>query len=126
MLNGVEKEKVPSILSVIDISVLPGSTDIICPIKIMEYMAAETAVIAPDYNCNREIIIDKINGVLFKPADLKNLIDQILFLLTDDKKRIEIAKQGQDYVRDNLIWEQTWGSVLKNILNHGLVSKKQH
>src|SRR5690606_28653842 len=71
MLDGVPKEKVPGILSSIDISVLPGSTDIICPIKIMEYMASETALVAPDYPCNREVVTHEETGLLFTPNNVE-------------------------------------------------------
>ena len=39
-----------------DIAVLPGSTAIICPIKIQEYMAAELPPVLPDYPVNREVV----------------------------------------------------------------------
>ncbi|UZH54651.1 glycosyltransferase family 4 protein [Salinimicrobium tongyeongense] len=118
MLNGVAKEKVPQILSAIDISVLPGSTDIICPIKIMEYMAAGTATIAPDYLCNREVINSGRNGLLFTPEDVDDLTNKIIFLMKNKEKKKELATEGAEYVKENLLWEHTWGKVLKKILKN--------
>jgi len=115
MLEGVPKEQVPFILSAIDISVLPGSTNIICPIKIMEYMAAETAVIAPDYLCNREIL-DETNGILFKPHNVTDLSEKIQIMVSSDDKRKILAKNARCYVKNKLTWEQTWGKVLLDIL----------
>ena len=117
MLDGVPKEDVPNILSAIDIAVLPGSTDIICPIKIMEYMAAETAVIAPDYECNREVIKNNKNGVLFTPNDANELAEKILLIKSDKEKRVSLALKARDFVKSELTWDQTWGKVLTDILN---------
>lgn len=117
MLNGVKKEKVPEILSAMDITVLPGSTDIICPIKIMENMAAETAVLAPDYPCNREIITNE-NGVLFLPHSINDLSSKIELLISNSELRLRLSENSRKYVQNNLTWEQTWGKVLVNILEN--------
>ena len=63
----IPKEEVPGVLAALDIAVLPGSTDIICPIKIQEYMAAELPSVLPDYACNREVIEQGKTGMLFQP-----------------------------------------------------------
>ena len=116
MLDGVNKEEVPNYLSFMDITVLPGSTNIICPIKIMEYMAAETAVLAPDYFCNKEVIENGINGILFEPGNSVDLSEKIMDLVQDMKKRKEIGVKARKYVSENLVWEQTWGKVLLDII----------
>lgn len=117
MIDGVPKEDVPNILSAIDITVLPGSTDIICPIKIMEYMAAETAVLAPDYECNREVITNNKNGVLFTPGNANELAEKIMDLKANDEKRVSLSLKARDFVKTELSWDQTWGKVLLDILN---------
>jgi glycosyltransferase involved in cell wall biosynthesis len=117
MLDVVPKEDVPNILSAIDITVLPGSTYIICPIKIMEYMAAETAVLAPDYECNREVITNNKNGSLFTPGNVNELTEKIMDLKFNNEKRILLALKARDFVKTELTWEQTWGKVLIDILN---------
>lgn len=116
MINGVPKEDVPGILSSIDISVLPGSTDIICPIKIMEYMASETAIVVPDYSCNREIVTHGQTGRLFEPNDLNDLVMNIEFLIKNKDIVHNLANKARVYVEHELTWEKTWGMVLKNIL----------
>ncbi|GAB2767781.1 glycosyltransferase family 4 protein [Salinimicrobium soli] len=116
LIDGVPKEEVPGILSAIDISILPGSTDIICPIKIMEYMASETAVIAPDYDCNREVINNDFNGLLFNAKSKEDLVAKIISLFSEEKRNL-LALNARNYVKENLVWEQTWGKVLIDILN---------
>lgn len=123
MLNGVSKEYVPNVLSAIDISVLPGSTDIICPIKIMEYMAAETVVCAPDYLCNREVI-NEDTGVLFEPNNENDLAAKILYTIDNPKFSLNCAKEARKYVKNNLTWENTWGRTLLNIIGDEKNHKK--
>ena len=116
MKEGVPKEKVPEILSAIDISVLPGSTDIICPIKVFEYMAAETVAVIPDYECNREIINHNTNGILFKPFDEEDLAKKIIALVESPELMNRIAKTARAEVIEKYTWEKTWGKVLKEII----------
>ena len=117
MVDSVPKEDVPHLLSSIDIAILPGSTDIICPIKVMEYMAMGAVVLVPDYPCNREIIDGRTNGLLFHPFDENSIADQLLHL-SADKSRIEkMGSNAREYVCENLTWDRTYGYVLKQILN---------
>jgi glycosyltransferase involved in cell wall biosynthesis len=103
---------VPKILSAIDISILPGSTDIICPIKILEYMAAETAVILPDYPCNREVVTDNKNGLFFEPKNETALADKIELLLLKPELIHLFSNQARNTVVNKFSWEKTWGRVL--------------
>lgn len=128
--DGVAKEKVPEVLAAIDISVLPGSTDIICPIKVFEYMAAETVSLIPDYTCNREVISDFQNGVLFKPKDEFDLAEKIMFLHNDAELCSKIGKNARKVVKEKYSWEQTWGKAPINILdneasNYGFCKNKK-
>jgi glycosyltransferase involved in cell wall biosynthesis len=116
MKPGVSLDDVPSILSALDIAVLPGSTDIIAPIKISEYMAAELPAIVPDYTCNREVIDDGINGVLFEPKNEEDLADKIKILVSDMEMRKKIGREARQKVIDYFSWEKTWGAALEEVL----------
>ena len=69
MMPWIPQKEVPGILAALDVAVLPGSTDIICPIKIQEYMATELPSVLPDYAANREVITQGETGLLFRPGD---------------------------------------------------------
>ncbi len=116
MKPGVPKEAVPGLLTALDIAVLPGSTDIICPIKIQEYMAAELAAIAPDYACNREVIADGRTGIFFKPKNEADLAEKIILLASNHELRKEMGRQAREEMIERFSWEATWGAALETIL----------
>lgn len=112
----VPKEDVPKVLASLDIAVLPGSTDIICPIKVQEYMAMELPSVVPDYPANREVIKDGENGILFKPKDEKSLTERLLYLSQNADLRRSIGKNARQEIIDKFTWEKTWGKVLQDII----------
>lgn len=113
---GVPSSEVPAILESLDIAVLPGSTEIICPIKVQEYMAAGLPVVVPDYPCNREVIDNNVNGFLFKPFDENSLSDCIEMLVGDEPLRRRIADRASTDVKERFTWEKTWGAALNRAL----------
>ncbi|TKB46143.1 glycosyltransferase family 4 protein [Thalassotalea mangrovi] len=115
-LDGVPKEEVPLLIQDMDITVLPGSTDIICPIKIFEYMAMEKPVVLPDYSCNREVVKDKEDALLFKPFDCNDLVAKLVLLASDKTLRAQLSKNARASVRQEYNWSNTWGSALLKIL----------
>jgi len=116
MLPGVPKDRVPGILSALDIAVLPGSTDIICPIKVQEYMASMLPTVAPDYACNREVLHDGVTGELFAPKDAEALANKILLLARDDALRLRMGHQARRDAAKRFSWQATWGAALASIL----------
>jgi len=116
MLPGVPKERVPGLLSALDIAVLPGSTDIICPIKVQEYMASLLPTVAPDYACNREVLRDGVTGALFEPKEAEALTDKILLLANDGALRLRMGHQAREDVSKRFTWQATWGAALARIL----------
>lgn len=116
MLPFQAKEKIPRFLSAMDVTILPGSTDIICPIKVMEYMAAKSVVLVPDYECNREIINGE-NGLLFEPGNEISIADVLLDLSKNPDKCKKLGEEARRTVVEKLTWDKTYGAVLKQILN---------
>ncbi len=113
MRAAVPPEEVPAFLSVIDVSVLPGSTSIISPIKILEYMGSSTAVVAPDHKCNREIITDLNDGLLFEPGSEIDLANKIESLINSPDLIDKLSTNGYETVLQKYSWENTWGKALE-------------
>lgn len=111
----VKKEDVPKILSAVDIAVLPGSTKIISPIKILEYMSNGAAIIVPDYQCNNEIV-NSDNGMLFEPDNESDLAENIIKLAQDKDLTLNLAKNGVFSAAEKYNWENTWGATLDSIV----------
>ena len=111
------KEKVPRFLSAMDVTILPGSTDIICPIKVMEYMAAGSVVLVPDYECNREII-DGTNGLLFEPGNENSIVETLLCLSSDISLCQKLGTNARTTILDRFTWDKTYGNALTHILSN--------
>jgi glycosyltransferase involved in cell wall biosynthesis len=118
----VPKEDVPRILSALDIAVLAGSTDIICPIKVQEYMAMERTVVLPDYPCNREVVTDGKTGILFEPKNEKALAEKLLLLAKDSQLRGRLGKAARQEIIERFTWEKTWGRALQKIAHSSRIS----
>lgn len=118
MRPGVSQDKVPGILAALDIAILPGSTDIICPVKVQEYMACELASVVPDYVCNREVIRDGETGALFKPKDEAALAGKIVLLSGNRTLREAMGRRARQEVVQRFSWEATWGTALEAVLEH--------
>ncbi|NJL59069.1 MAG: glycosyltransferase family 4 protein [Desulfobacteraceae bacterium] len=116
MKPGVPSGEVPGILSALDIAVLPGSTDIICPIKIQEYMASELPTVATDYACNREVITNGETGLLFEPKNENSLADKLFLLAKDSKLRKLLGRNARQEVVRRFTWKNTWGNALQEII----------
>jgi glycosyltransferase involved in cell wall biosynthesis len=115
MKPGVAKTDVPATQSAMDIAVLPGGTSIICPIKIQEYMASGLATVAPDYDCNREVIEDGQTGVLFSPGDSADLSAKLGQLAKNAALRETLGRGARRRVENRFTWERTWGAALQAV-----------
>lgn len=113
----VPVEDVPKVLSAIDIATLPGSTDIICPIKVQEYMVLGLPSVIPDYPANREVITDGQTGILFEPKNENSFAEKLMMLAENGKLRKTIGTNARHKILEKFTWEKTWGSILNKIIN---------
>jgi glycosyltransferase involved in cell wall biosynthesis len=122
MKSWVPAETVPKVLSALDIAVLAGSTDIICPIKVQEYMAMELPTVLPDYPCNREVVTDGETGIRFEPKNEKTLAEKLLLLAKDSQLRGRLGKTARQEIIKRFTWEKTWGKALQKIAHSSRIS----
>jgi glycosyltransferase involved in cell wall biosynthesis len=90
------------------IGILPGSTDIICPIKVMEYMGYGMIPLIPEYMCNKEIIEDNVDGFLFKPFNALSFVESFELLLNNFELS-DIAISAHIKAKEKFTWLNTWG-----------------
>jgi glycosyltransferase involved in cell wall biosynthesis len=71
------------------------------PMVILEAMAYEIPIIASDIGGIKDIITDKINGLLFESGNILSLIEKIKLLLQNNDLRQLIIKNGKQTVVKN-------------------------
>ena len=114
-VGSVPHEMVPQYLAASDAAILPDGTDIICPIKVMEYMAMGLPVLVPNYECNREVIKEGVTGYLFEPKNPDSIKDKFLQIYDNREKSIEIAKSARIAAEKEFNWDVTFGKALHQI-----------
>lgn len=111
----VPYDEVPHLLAASDAAALPDCTDIITPIKVLEYMAMELPTLLPDYVVNQEVVEDNVSGLLFKNGNAENLGARLMQLLRDPSLGRQIGQTARQTVLDRFVWKSTWGRVLEDI-----------
>jgi glycosyltransferase involved in cell wall biosynthesis len=112
-LDRVPHARVPSIVRAIDIGVLPETAYYCCPLKILEWMAAGIAVVAPGYAAIRELIEDGENGALFAPGDVAALVETVDDLLGRPERRRQLGASAAKRVRGSLTWRHNAERVIE-------------
>lgn len=92
----VPYKEIPRYIASFDIAVSIFSkslfTDVVSPLKVIEYMSMGKAVVADDLSGTREFIKNNENGILFVPEDTKSLENAVRTILDDEylKRKLEI------------------------------------
>ena len=97
--------KVPDYISLFDIAVSPKATFYASPMKILEYMAHEKAVIAPRMRNIEDIILDEKDGILFEPDNAASLQNAILKLSHNPQLRSSLEKAARSKIEGYYKWE---------------------
>ncbi len=95
--------KMSDIYNLCDISLFPvrnmkGKFDV--PLAVIEAMACAKPVILSDIQILKEFANEK-NSLTIKAGNIKQLIQAILELYQDEKKRFTLGKQAREYVAEN-------------------------
>jgi glycosyltransferase involved in cell wall biosynthesis len=114
---------VPKYLAASDVLVMPYQrnakdpsgqviADFFSPLKMFEYMASGTPIVASDLSVIREILKDRENAILFDPSDERAFLDSIKIVLEDRELAHKIARNAQDGVK-----KYTWAKRAKEIFS---------
>lgn len=102
----VPHSEIPAYIAAMDIAVASGDlSEYASPMKILEYMAMEKAVVAPRMRNIAEIIDDRINGLLFKPDDVTDLREKLLELLKNMSLQTRLGEKARYKVKTELNWD---------------------
>ncbi|OCC15887.1 Glycosyltransferase [Dissulfuribacter thermophilus] len=106
-LGSVEPDRIPRCMAQSHCLVLPSYSEG-RPSVVLEAMAAGLPVIATDIEGTNELVLDGVNGWLFKPGDVKGLVDTLKAILNDPKKLMIFGARGRNMmIKWGLTWENT-------------------
>lgn len=91
-------------IAAMDICVSPHATFYASPMKLLEYMAMEKAVVAPAMENIRELIDDGENGLLFDRGSADALAAAMRRLVDDARLRRSLGARARQSVVDRFNW----------------------
>ena len=91
-------------IAAMDIGVSPRATFYASPMKLLEYMAMRTAVVAPAMDNVRDVLEPDITGVLFDVDSLASLTAALRRLVCDGELRERLGNAA----RRRIVEERTW------------------
>lgn len=109
----IHHQHVGDYMAMFDIAVSPKATFYASPMKIIEYMALQKAVVAPDMPNIRDLILSGSTGVLFEPDSASALANALFTLIEDKKKRETLGKGALNAVRSRLNWKSNARGILE-------------
>jgi len=118
--NVIFTGKIPNVdvykyISVMDITVIPGTKWFMMPVKLFEYGALGKPVIAIDTQAIRDVMVDGEEGLLFK-SDKRALTESLSELINDEEKRTEYGINFKRKVMKQYTWENNAKYVLEQII----------
>jgi len=111
--GAVARDRLINILGQIDVAIQPSATSYACPMKIIEYMAAGKAIVAPDQPNIRELLSDGVNALLFKQDDWVDFSSKINVLVNDRQQALRIGAAARDTV---VTKDLTWDANVRKVL----------
>ncbi len=104
LVGSVAHEDVPDYIAAMDVALVPNLAFYMSPLKLLEYMAAGRAVVAPRQPAVEELVVDGSEAVMFPAASTGAAIASLRALLADDETRRRIGAAARLKVLANLTW----------------------
>ncbi|MHB2147451.1 glycosyltransferase family 4 protein [Calditrichota bacterium LG25] len=103
-LGRIPHSEIQQYIAMMDVAISPHATPYSSPMKILEYMAMEKAILAPDMENIRDILRDGENALLFKPDDARSLKEKLLLLIQNEDLRRRLGKTARRDVVQKFTW----------------------
>lgn len=113
--GAIPHDEVPAYIRAMDVAVAPYRPQdgfYFSPIKLFEYMAAGTCVIASRIGQCEEVIHDRKNGLLCAPGDAAALADTLEVVARDASLRRSLADAALEEVTSKYTWQHAAQQVL--------------
>jgi len=108
----IPQDQVRDLYTLLDVLVLPRRrmrlTELVTPLKPLEAMATNTAILASDVGGHAEIVQDGHTGLLFKTESVGSLVDQAIRLIEDVPLRQRLVANARQWVKA----ERTWNHIV--------------
>ncbi len=118
----VPHQRIPGITVLLDVAVMPESNFYGSPLKVIEWMAAGRAIVAPDYGPLCEIIDSGNEGLLFKKRSVDDLVTSVVKLVDDPILRARLGEAAHRRAVESLSWthnaEKVIGACKQAIKEH--------
>lgn len=110
----VAHTEMPDHVAAMDIAVVPDErTGVASPMKLLEYMAMGRAVVAPAMDNIRDVVTDRVNGLLFRTGDVADLRERLRELLDDGALRAAIGHNARRAIVSGRTWRAIAADVVK-------------
>ena len=103
----VPHDKMGDYVSVMDIVLAPYpylDFFYFSPMKLYEYMAARKAVVASNIGQIAEVVETGVNGLLYKPDQIEDMISGIRKLIHDENFRITLGRNAREAIETKHSW----------------------
>ena len=111
MPGRVPHDEVPEYYSIIDIAPFPRKpqpvTEIVSPMKPLEAMCMEKAVVVSSVGAMAEMVVDGQTGLIFEKGNIADLADKLQMLIDNPKLRANLGTSARVWVEKNRTWSQT-------------------
>lgn len=103
----VAREEVPAIAMAFDIALQTALVPYASPLCLFEYLALAKAIVAPDQPNHHEILIDRVDSLLYDPDDDQGIEKALDALRADPALREQVASEALRVIeRKCLTWKQ--------------------
>jgi glycosyltransferase involved in cell wall biosynthesis len=94
------------------------TSEVMSPLKIVEYLAAGRAIVASDLPAIREVLTDQMNAILLPSRDIEAWVFTLRRLLDDQYLRDDLGQRGFETAHYRL----DWNARLASILDHDVMT----
>lgn len=113
MVGAVAASDVPRYYSLIDVAPFPrrglAVCELVSPLKPLEAMAAEKAVLVSDVAALAEMVVDGATGLVHRKDDAESLASALLRLADDADLRHRLGRAARAWVARERTWEMAAG-----------------